>query len=223
MTEEQKTTDEELPAEQRNVRPSMKKRRSSVFQRARMSFYRSKGARGANVDTLRGTRGADFEGTGRVFRGVEGSRCLCMGGGGDDGNKDRLIFVKGPFCFIFANEDSPAPKYAIGLQYMRPEVKPGQQQGGRHVVLLQDNLGDTQYEISFTTEDDSKRFAKAVKDQAQAAETEEVRKRLGHEHLLNKRASVRYAEEIAKKKVVDQPDKPVSAQEIMSAMPTPAM
>jgi hypothetical protein len=144
-----------------------------------------------------------------------------MGGVGDDGNKDRLIFVKGTFCFVYANEDAPAPKYAIGLQYMRPEVKPGQH--GRHVVLLQDNLGDTQYEVVFSTEDDAKRFAKAVKAQAKAAETEEVRKRLGHEHLLSKRASVKYAESIAKKKVDDQPDKPVSAQEIINTMPVPAL
>jgi hypothetical protein len=219
MTEEQKTT--QLTVEQQNVRPSMKKRRSSVFKRARMSFFRSRGARGGDADTLRGTRGADFEATGRVSRGVEGTRCFCMGGGGDDGSKDRLILVKGPFCFVFAEEDDPAPKYAIGLQYMRPEMKPAQH--GRYVVLLQDNLGDTQYEVVFPTEDDAERFAKAVKVQAKAAETEEVRKRLGHEHLLNKRASVRYAESIAKKKVDDQPDKPVSAQEVIDTMPAAAM
>jgi hypothetical protein len=222
MTDNQPTTISSVPSEQRNVRPSMKARRSSLFQRARMSFYRSKGARGADIDTLRGTRGADFEGTGRVSRGVEGARCLCWGGGGDDGTKDRLVLVKGPFCFIFASEDAPAPKYAIGLQYMRPEVKTAGQ-FGRPVVLLKDNLGDTQYEVNFPSEDDASRFAKAVTDQAKAAETEEVRKRLGHEHLLNKRASVRYAESIAKKKVNDQPDKPVSAQELISTMPPPAL
>ena len=207
---------QQVPAEKRNVRPSMKKRRSSVFQRARMSFVRSKGARGADVDTLRGTRGADFEATGRITRGVEGVRCLCFGGG-DDGNKDRLIFIKGPFCFVFSDEQAAAPKYAIGLQYMRPEAVTSQQ--GRFPVILKDTLGDVQFEVTFTTEDDATRFARAVKDQASAAETEEVRKRLGHEHLLNKRSSVRYAESIAKKKVEDQPDKPVSAQEIVDNMP----
>jgi len=125
--------------------------------------------------------------------------------------------VKGPFCFVFSGEDSPSPKYAIGLQFMRPEVKPSQM--GRTLVVLEDNTGDEVYEVSFSDAETANKFVAVVKAQAASAQTEEVRKRLGHEHLLNKRASVRYAESIAKKKIEDKPDKPMSTEEIVSNIP----
>lgn len=168
---------------------------------------------------MRGTRGADFEGEGRVHRGVGGIGCFCFGG--SEENVDRLVLIKGPFCFIFVNEEAPSPKYAIGLQYMRTEVKPASH--GRVPVLLTDNLGDVQFEFSFAQEDVAKEFSRAVKEQASAAETEEVRKRLGHEHLLNKRSSVRYAESIAKKKIEDAPEKRLTTEEIVGSMPIDAM
>lgn len=86
-------------------------------------------------------------------------------------------------------------------------------------VLLESSLGDVEYEISFATEEVAIKFANTVKTQAAAAVSAQVRKRLGHEHLLTKRASVRYAETIAQKKVEDQPETPVTTQEVLDNMP----
>jgi len=191
---------------------------------AALNHDRSKGQRGADVETLRGTKGADFEEQGRIHRGVEGGLgwCFCLGGGsGGDENKDRLLLIKGTFCFVFSNNDPQSPKYAIALQYMRPEVKPARL--GRYPVILSDNVGDVNYELSFETEEIAKEFARVVREQAETAETEQVRKRLGHEHLLNKRASVRYAQTVAEKKVKEQPDKPITTEEIANNMPMAPM
>jgi hypothetical protein len=174
------------------------------------------------VEKLRGTKGADFEGRGYVTRGVEGiGFCGCFGGSGER-HVERFLLIKGPFCFVFADEQSSSPKYCIGLHYLRAKVKP-EARGGSYHVLLTDNLGDVQYEITFASEDVASQFAKVVKEQASTAEAEEARKRLGHEALLTKRSSVKYAETIAKKKEADQPDAPISTQEIMDNMPVTAM
>jgi hypothetical protein len=53
----------------------------------------------------------------------------------------------------------------------------------------------------------SKQFTEALKKQAAIGETDEVRKRLGHEGLGNKKASVKYAEKVATKKRGDAPEK----------------
>lgn len=89
-----------------------KRRRSSILTRARQSFvryrvnrwsplcffqprasddslslwYRSGGNRGASVETLRGTHGADFEGNAIVKRGKgAGITCNCFGSSVSDG------------------------------------------------------------------------------------------------------------------------------------------
>jgi hypothetical protein len=192
-------------------------RRSSFFDRARSAFLKSDETY-TDVETLRGTKGADFEGPGRVFR--EGG-CLCFGGGGvSEGKKDVFLLIKGPFCFVFANEEAPSPKYAIGLQNMRAEVKPASL--GRFNVFLQD-LGEAEFEVSFDQEERAKTFAAVVKVQSSKAETEEIRKRLGHGHLLSRHASIRYAEEVGKKKTLDQPEKPITAGEVADVMGTTAM
>jgi hypothetical protein len=185
---------------------------------------RSDGKRGASPATLRGTKGADFENYGKIHRGVDGVTCGCFGGSSEK-STDRLILIKGPFCFIFENENSPSPKYAIGLQNMRDAVHGAgsslRTSSAGFAVLLTTSLGDTEYEISFTLEAIAREFAATVQTQAAAAVTETVRKRLGHEHLLHKRSSVRYAEGVALKKIVDQPDAPVSTQEVLGNMPSP--
>jgi len=164
---------------------------------------------------LRGTKGADFEGSARICRGFE-TRCAFFRGGREW--KERFLLIKGPFYFVFADENGQSPKYAVGLQYMKPDVKHPNSKG-HTLVLLQTNLGDTQYEICFQSEEVAKQFGAVVVEQSLAAETEEVRKRLGHENLLNQRKSLHYAETIALKKIEEQPDKPVSTEEIMTNMP----
>lgn len=56
-------------------------------------------------------------------------------------------------------------------------------------------------------------------------DTDNRTQRLGHENLLTKRASVRYAEKVAMKKIDDQPEKEerLTAEEIARVTGNPAM
>ena len=184
-----------------------------------ISLYGSRkkeGNGGSSVKTLRGTKGADFENEGRINRGSDGVGCGCFGLSPED--KDRYILVKGPFIFVFTSEASDSPKYAIGLQNMGAKVKQAGA-GSRGHVLLETNMGEMEYELSFATQAIAQEFAMIVTEQSATATSEAVRKRLGHDHLLNKRSSLVYAETVALQKVADQPDAPVSTQEILSNIP----
>jgi ribosomal protein L27 len=195
------------------------KRRPSFIQRARSSLFRAKKTGGSDVATLRGTSGSYFEGTAQVMRG-SGSDflgCGCFGGGKD---KTLFLLIKGPFCFVFSKETSSSPKYAISLMGMTTDVKPPSR--GQQTVLFESNLGDVEYTFVFSTAefaDIAERFAATVSQQAQAAQTKQVRERLGHNHLINNRASIFVAEKIALSKLDDQPDVPVSAADVMSSVP----
>ena len=75
-----------------------------------ISESRSKGQRGADVETLRGTRGSDFEGEARVLRGGGAGLggCGCMGGGG--GSNVRHIYILGfVLLFLFLQHPHPHP------------------------------------------------------------------------------------------------------------------
>lgn len=153
------------------------------------------------METLRGKNGPEFEGEALINRFDPGG-CGCLGG---KDSKQRLILIKGPFIFVYANESDKAPKYAISLAHMK--AKSQGPSGGMHVVTLETNLGDVEYELSFKIQGIAKEFVDAVKKQAAVGEAEEVRKRLGHGNLLTKDASIRYAEKVATRKVEDQPEK----------------
>jgi hypothetical protein len=127
--------------------------------------------------------------------------------------------IKGPFCFIFKNEEANSPKYAISLA----QLKAKKQSGSKSAVALETNLGDVEYEIFLKDSATADLFETTVTQQASAGQAEMVRKRLGHEHLLSKRASVRYAESVATKKIEDQPEAPVSTEEILANVPMPSV
>jgi hypothetical protein len=118
--------------------------------------------------------------------------CGCFGGG--EGNRERLILVKGSFCFVFVNERSPVPKYAIALKEIRAQVKQPASSGH---VFLETILGDVEYELTFATEAIAQEFVDVVREQNYAAATGLVRNRLGHDHLQTKSPSVRNAEAVA--------------------------
>jgi uncharacterized membrane protein YkoI len=128
-----------------------------------------------------------------------------------------IILVKGPFCFVFSTNKTSSPIYAISLSHMKAVVDDST------TVTLETNLGDIEYEVTFEDAETAKEFAKTVAKQAAAGQAEEIRKRLGHEALLVKRSSIRYAESVALKKLDDQPEVPVSAEELISNMPTTAI
>jgi hypothetical protein len=167
------------------------------------SIHRSGGKRGASAVKLRGTSGADFEATGRIHRTNEGVGCGCFGSAAD--NSDVLILVKGPFIFVFASETSSSPKYAISLKQLQPKMN--ETERARHPVALETTLGDVYYVVSFEQAAEATQFAKVVKEQSAFADRADIKKKLGHEHLLSKRASVRFAEQIASEKVKEAPPK----------------
>jgi hypothetical protein len=86
--------------------------------------------------------------------------------------------IKGPFCFVFPDEDSEAPKYAISLAYMTPKARPAKM--GKLAVALESSLGDVEFVFIFSSASDrkgsAKDFAQAVAREAKAGEADLVRK-----------------------------------------------
>jgi len=224
-------------------RSSIRRLSSSVVRTAaRASFFRTQGNSGASVEIMRGTTGSNFEGYATVHRG-EGDGILDMF---DITNlfscgkkKDGVYFllIKGYHCFVYKNEDSKAPKYAIELINRKAVIQPSHESlipriphpGAAHdttytTIHLETSLGDVEYKFTFANLEDNmaSKFCNAVAVASNDASTEQVRKRLGHEGLLNKRGSVRYAQAIGAAKAKDQPDAPLGAGEVLAGMPSAA-
>jgi hypothetical protein len=169
------------------------------------SPFRSDGTRGADLDTLRGTNGPDFEGYATIKRSDSfGVCCTCFGGNKDD-SKEKILLIKGPYLFVFTNESDTAPTYAIELAHMKTVMQQSSEK--QQSMTIETSLGDVEWELTFEHGSIAKQFTEAFKKQAAIGEADEVRKRLGHEGLSNKRASVKYAEKVATKKCGDAPEK----------------
>mmetsp|Transcript_31005 Transcript_31005/g.34298 ORF Transcript_31005/g.34298 Transcript_31005/m.34298 type:complete len:215 (+) Transcript_31005:65-709(+) len=184
------------------IKKNLPMRRSSMFTKLAQSFKRSGGERGAGLEDLRGTHGADFEEECTIKRGNSGCGCL-----GNNKNSINLVLVKATFCFVFKDEGASAPRYAIRLTQMRAKRQ-------NLTVVLETNAGDVEYEFSFTEEDRAKEFVDVINKQAAIGESNEVRKRLGHQHLLKLTKSIRFAEQIAVKKTEEQPEKPAKLTDL---------
>jgi hypothetical protein len=183
-----------------------------------MSFFRSKGERGADVLTLRGKTGANFEGKVRVTRGSEG--CFsCFGNiGSSEQDKERYVLIKGSNLFVFLKEDSAAPKYAVDLARKVVNVHPAS--GQCQMVCLETALGDTEYQFKFDLKENPESandFAKALKEQIHVADAEAAKARLGHKIKHSK--SIKYATNIASKKKSEAPEAPVSFGEAIQSVP----
>ncbi len=122
------------------------------------------------------------------------------------------MLIKGAACFVFSNEEASSPKYAIMLAHMKTEVDGA-------TVVLETALGDVDYSFVFKNVEEAQRFASVIAEQASVAEAEQIKERLGHGQLLQRNKSVRYAQSIAAKKEKDQPEQPMTAAEVMAAMP----
>jgi hypothetical protein len=197
-------------------------RRSSFFSGRRLSFFRSKGASGANVETLRG-HGADFEGSCRVTRGNRSPFFACFGSPNTEPNKKRYVLVKGTNLFVFVREDSPSPKYAIDLAHKTVNLHPIS--GHSQIVTIEDGFGDIDYKFRFELRENSdlaKNFSNVLKETIAMSDTNEVKDKLGHKRSQCSK-SVKYANTIAAEKERDCPSKPISAAEIMSNDPTTAI
>lgn len=183
--------------------------RTSISMPTYLLDSRSKGSRGANVDALRGTTGATFEGAAKVGRNSYGMRLF----GADRGsNQEVYVVVKGSFCFVFSTSTCSSPRFAICLQNLRPTAVTTKK------VRLEEMFGLNSYEFTFGSEETSLAFSAAAERQAKKAEVEAVCKHLGHEHLLNKRKSVVFAEAVAVEKEKHQPAEPIGATEVFRVM-----
>merc|ERR1711862_546329 len=137
--------------------------------------------------------------------------------------KPQFLLLKGNSLFVFQSEDAPSPKYAIPLERMQVEAEKETD------VLLKTALGDVEYRFIFNIKDDDdsrdivNKFLISVRFAVNEANIEETKKRLGHEHQINSRASTVYANQIASEKVKDQPDAPmnVNVTQGMTDYPTP--
>lgn len=207
----------------------LKKRRSSLFASARASFYRSRGQSGASVETLRGSSGADFEGYAIVHRGsgdtLGATLLCCLGGGGGAKDGRYFLLIKGQHLFVFKDEEGKSPKYAVELIGRRAVLQPSHGPGAQShaVVNLETGLGDLEYVFTFditNRRDLGSSFVTAISTAAAEASTELARKRLGHEGLLTKRGSLRYAANIGEAKTKDAPEAPLSTGEVLAGMPT---
>ena len=172
-------------------------------------FTRSGGDRGADLATLRGHH-ADFEGQGTISRVATGCGCF----GRPDAKKQRTLLIKGPFCFVFDMSDDSSPLYAVSLHRIKAKTV-----NSNH-VQLSSTLGDVKYDIFLKDPEQVPDFTEAVTHQSAISQSDEVRRQLGHGNLLNKRASMRYAESVAKTKVKQQPETPANRAAVDDAMRT---
>ena len=170
------------------------------------------------MENLRGTQGAKFEGLGKISRGSYGLLGFWCCSNKEIG-KERYFLIKGPFCFVFASQDDLAPKYAVGLYSMHAKLKTT----GSAVVILENEMGDIEYEFTFHDTETARQFKAAIDIESESAQVAAVRKHLGHEHLLSKRSSLIFAETIAMEKLSEQPNAPISNGEITTATVMPPM
>lgn len=178
--------------------------RSSFFRLKNLVFRRNDGEAGADIATLRGSHGPDFEGKATITRGGIDFSCSSCFGKSDDA-KEKIILIKGAYCFVFGDESDQSPKYAIALAFMKVNLQAPSH--GVHYVTVETSLGDVEWELGFQEKEIAQKFVEAFKKQAAAGEADKARERLGHTNLVNKRSSVQYAESVAKAKLESQPEK----------------
>lgn len=168
-------------------------------------MHRSKGTRGAGVDTLRGSTGADFESEAIVTRGKNGIElCTCLGRT-KDSNKKKYLLVKGPHVFVFNKATSSSPQFAIPLKYENVSVH--KSHGKTQVVTLENGLGDVEYMFKFDLSENKqlgRNFGHILETQIVVGNSVAAKERLGHDSN-NKSKSFRYAHAICSKKEKEQP------------------
>ena len=216
---------------------------SDIFHSTLKIFQHTNGNNGASVNSLRGSSGADFEGHGVISRATSSSLFDCSsiilcGGMMTKKDKERFLLIKGYHCFVFDNDEGMSPKYAIELMNRKAfigtlsilptlatkKLRAAPRQDTTYATVhLETSMGDVEYKITFSDSLLASKFCDAVMNASTNATSDEVRKRLGHEKLLNKRASVRFANTIGASKVKDQPTAPVSVSRTttLSGMSSP--
>lgn len=101
-----------------------------------------------------------------------GVSCGCFGG--DDEKKEKIILIKGAYCFVFDKESDAAPKYAISLVHMKAKLQSPSH--GMYHVTIEASLGDVDWELGFEQKPIAQQFVDAFRHQAAVGEADEVRK-----------------------------------------------
>ena len=150
---------------------------------------RSRGERGADVDTLRGNAGADFESEAIVSRGSSARiflfSCFGLGRGRLNGGKSQYILIKGPHLFVFTKATSSCPKFAIPLKHQTVQVCDCK--GTSQIVKLSNTLGDVEYEFKFDLSENSelgRNFGCILEEQIAVGNTDEVKEVRKHFHVI---------------------------------------
>ena len=91
----------------------------------------------------------------------------------EDELAEKHLLIKGPFCFVFYEDDDLAPRYAIPLEKMKGIVRDTYK--GMTVVTLE-RKGEVEYEISFDNVNVAKDFRDAVAKQAASVRAESIAK-----------------------------------------------
>ena len=133
---------------------------------------RSGGTRGADVFTLRGSKGADFEADVVVTRGKRGhglfATLTC--------NKTKHIkhiLIKGTNIFVFSRGKIASPEYSIPLNNQIVQVDINND------VILVNQLGDIDFRFKFYEDEDkvySTKFIRVLKTQINLGNCEELKK-----------------------------------------------
>lgn len=183
-------------------------------------------AAATSVEAIRGTSGSDFEGYVAVLRGAKDKNFLqlilpCFFDERDFvsyGEAVRYVLVKSDNCFVYTDQDSTSPLYAIPLHDLQaitedpsnPEltsitISPGDQNISKAdletVLLKYSKSGKIAYQFTFNTAGDktvSQRFMSAISPSGKGA----------NERSDDKTASIIYAEKVAVAKAKGQPKDP---------------
>ena len=161
-----------------------------IFSVSKTQFTkrRSGGTRGAGMEILRGSKGADFEGRALVTSG--GSDASCGGNGGpfswiagcfgrrfgfgseksENHFEEKHLLVKGMYCFVFYKIEDLAPRYAIALSQVKAVVKDSKP--GLTIVALETKHGrDIGYEIGFNDLLHAKRFRDVITEKSKISKS----------------------------------------------------
>ena len=140
-----------------------------IFERC---YDRSGGTRGADVFTLRGSKGADFEADAVVTRGNRGHGLFAI----LTCNKTKHIkhiLIKGTNIFVFSRGKIASPEYSIPLNNQSVRVDANSN------VFLVNQLGDIDFRFKFYEDEGklySSKFIRVLKKQINLGNCEEVKK-----------------------------------------------
>lgn len=160
---------------------------TTLLQKLRSKFRRSTGKGGtADAMALRLVYDADFEGHVAVLRRTNkrNLRSLLVGKR-NHAPKERFLLIEDTFCYVFKDELSLAPMYAIQLAYTETRVVPEGKDMLKAVVM---KTRDGELEFEFMLSEHAKNFAAVANRMALQGEEDEI------QNLLHQTGLIGYVE-----------------------------